>query len=170
MKYVSVKQYLRHYGKIRSLRGSAMASTFKRVTAAFDEYDDKLVREAIEALEQDPNSDLACVYCGMPAEGWDHVHPAAKGGTHQMRNLVPCCTSCNHSKGNKTWERFLGSKGLGTEKRVTTLKQYTEHYARGALLVDENDKVKLEAILQEIRECMDRADAIIQSALSKRKT
>ncbi len=30
----------------------------------------------------------------------DHFRPVTKGGEHALDNLVPCCQSCNSSKGN----------------------------------------------------------------------
>jgi 5-methylcytosine-specific restriction endonuclease McrA len=44
---------------------------------------------------------LECVYCGGPFEHVDHVIPASRGGTDDPDNLVPACTPCNTSKGNK---------------------------------------------------------------------
>ena len=59
-----------------------------------------------------------CAYCNAPfAEfreaTWDHVIPVTKGGSFGIGNLVPCCGSCNSSKGNKTvmewrvWKRRM---------------------------------------------------------------
>lgn len=44
---------------------------------------------------------LECVYCGGPFEHVDHVVSASHGGTDDPDNLVPACTPCNTSKGNK---------------------------------------------------------------------
>lgn len=46
----------------------------------------------------------ACWYCGTQIDGIanltiDHVQPVALGGTDDLANLVPCCLSCNCSKG-----------------------------------------------------------------------
>jgi 5-methylcytosine-specific restriction endonuclease McrA len=43
---------------------------------------------------------IACSYCGVsPIWTLDHVKPVNKGGTNSFENLVPCCDSCNSSKG-----------------------------------------------------------------------
>lgn len=50
-----------------------------------------------------------CYYCGNLFEGdqtIDHVIPIALGGTNELDNLVPCCMTCNRSKGMKTVEEF----------------------------------------------------------------
>jgi len=44
---------------------------------------------------------LACVYCSGPFEHVDHVIPSSRGGTNDVTNLVPACTSCNTSKADK---------------------------------------------------------------------
>ena len=44
-----------------------------------------------------------CIYCGA-TDGIvpDHVIPRRRGGSNNLRNLVPACGSCNPSKRNKT--------------------------------------------------------------------
>jgi 5-methylcytosine-specific restriction endonuclease McrA len=45
----------------------------------------------------------ACVYCGSEKHlTLDHVLPRSRGGRNTWDNLVACCSSCNHHKGNKT--------------------------------------------------------------------
>jgi 5-methylcytosine-specific restriction endonuclease McrA len=39
-----------------------------------------------------------CVYCGQPATTVDHVIPVARGGGHDLTNLVAACATCNFSK------------------------------------------------------------------------
>lgn len=51
-----------------------------------------------------------CYYCGKRlsknTRSFDHVVPVTKGGKTDEENLVPCCRSCNASKGNKTFEEW----------------------------------------------------------------
>ncbi len=66
-------------------------------------------------LEQDPDGDLECVYCGAEAATWDHVFNRVvkgdfSGHGHRIRNLVPCCRTCNESKGQKPWREFLETR------------------------------------------------------------
>lgn len=51
-----------------------------------------------------------CTYCDAWHTKWandwkssvgDHVVPISKGGNDYLENLVPCCRSCNSSKGNR---------------------------------------------------------------------
>ena len=55
---------------------------------------------------------MTCTYCGQIANQIDHVIPVTKGGLHTIKNLVPCCKSCNSSKGNKTVEEWQKTKTL----------------------------------------------------------
>ena len=40
-----------------------------------------------------------CAYCGQDATEVDHIIPRAKGGGHELENLVACCKTCNGRKG-----------------------------------------------------------------------
>ncbi len=61
-----------------------------------------------------------CTYCDAWYRQWknnwktsvgDHVVPITKGGHDVMENLVPCCTSCNASKGNRIlYEEWIPPK------------------------------------------------------------
>ncbi len=57
------------------------------------------IRERIFARD-----DYTCQYCGKRGNKLecDHIHPVAKGGTHEDSNLATACFSCNRSKRDKT--------------------------------------------------------------------
>jgi 5-methylcytosine-specific restriction endonuclease McrA len=45
---------------------------------------------------------VVCFYCEVaPATSIDHVIPLARGGAHELGNMVGACQSCNSSKGSK---------------------------------------------------------------------
>lgn len=54
-----------------------------------------------------------CVYCGGPESSEDHFRPVIgkngmpTGYCNDAWNVVPCCISCNSSKGNRHWNVFL---------------------------------------------------------------
>lgn len=51
--------------------------------------------------------DNACAYCGSRKDmGMDHQLPMQRGGGHEKSNVVPCCRSCNTSKGTQTPEEW----------------------------------------------------------------
>ncbi len=93
-------------------RKSTFANAFASALAPYDTYDQVVVAAAMRDLDQNPEEDLHCVYCGRIAATWDHlfnrvVRGDFSGHGHRIRNLVPCCRTCNESKGQKPWRDFL---------------------------------------------------------------
>jgi 5-methylcytosine-specific restriction endonuclease McrA len=110
MKLTSIKKYLRHQNIMQ--RKSTFANAFASALAPFDEFSIETVAEALRDLGQDPDGDLSCAYCAEPAQTWDHVFNRVvkgeySGHGHRIRNLVPCCRTCNERKGQKTWRDWL---------------------------------------------------------------
>jgi 5-methylcytosine-specific restriction endonuclease McrA len=67
-----------------------------------------------------------CWRCGAYAGTVDHVVPVALGGTHELSNLRPACSSCNSSTGasmgnrlqprTPPWQRGAGSRLPGPRR------------------------------------------------------
>jgi len=53
-------------------------------------------------------SPIQCAYCDTVVKktNWDELVPITKNGRMNASNQVPCCGSCNSSKGNKTGQDF----------------------------------------------------------------
>ena len=105
MRYKDIRRYLKPYSMVAS-RATTINHAFAACIAPCDKYDEEVMRKAIIALGQDPDSDLLCVYCGDEAETWDHIHATVRekkfsGHGHRIGNLLPCCKTCNSKKGNK---------------------------------------------------------------------
>ncbi len=114
MKKQDIKRYLQDYS-IYGRRKTTINHAFASAISVSDSYDDEKMDNALRILGEDPEIDLNCIYCGRPAETWDHVMATVKKGKysghgHQIGNLVPCCKDCNSKKGNKDWKAFLVSK------------------------------------------------------------
>ncbi|WP_373320119.1 HNH endonuclease [Ruegeria spongiae] len=110
LKTSSIKKYLKP--NTIAQRKSTFSNAFASALAPYDEYSEAAVEEAIYDLGQDPTADLVCVYCGEEAATWDHVFNRVlkgefSGHGHRIRNLVPCCRTCNERKGKKHWKTFL---------------------------------------------------------------
>lgn len=63
------------------------------------------------------HSNYICFYCLGKATTADHLIPLNKGGTHEICNLVSCCSSCNRSKGTMTIPQWIKS-GRAPERAV----------------------------------------------------
>ena len=57
-----------------------------------------------------------CAYCGKSATTIDHVVPLAKHGANSIDNAVPCCSTCNSSKGAKTLIVWMWQQKKRSEK------------------------------------------------------
>lgn len=118
MKIDSIRRYLRPQ-TIMS-RKSTFSNAFASALAPHDAFSGPLVAEAMRDLGKDPTKDLSCVYCGEPAATWDHVFNRVikgefSGHGHHIRNLVPCCRTCNERKGQRHWRDWLASVGVDDE-------------------------------------------------------
>ncbi len=58
-----------------------------------------------------------CFYCGRWTNPYetleiDHIRPKSRGGTDDIDNLVPSCTTCNKSKGDQLLEEWRIGKSV----------------------------------------------------------
>jgi hypothetical protein len=174
MKRASIRTHLQPYS-IYNRRVTTIHHTFASAIAPSDGYDDARLVQALRALDQDPDQDLRCVYCDRnPAETWDHVFGLVtakrySGYGHVIGNLLPCCRSCNSSKGNRHWETFL--RGIISDdtfynRKVEQLRAYFARYQPPSLDQSAIEQLcpvemqKLQAIQNRIIELMKEADTI----------
>ena len=59
----------------------------------------------------------ACIYCGGAYTDIDHVVALSKGGTDDIRNLVPCCDGCNSSKNKREWRAWFRRQRFHSPER-----------------------------------------------------
>lgn len=69
------------------------------------------IKRALAALGMDKES-IRCAYCGDKFTEWDHFRPLIEnkkptGYITEINNLVPSCSKCNQSKGNKNWRDWI---------------------------------------------------------------
>jgi hypothetical protein len=79
--------------------------------------------------------DNACMYCGEHPNTMDHFRPVVHNGVptgfgDDPWNYVPCCGTCNSSKGNRSWRQFMASASdrspLGRGIPVARIKERME--------------------------------------------
>jgi len=169
MKKEDIKRHLRDYS-IYAKRKTTITHVFASALSVADTYDEKRINAGLRTLGQDPDKDLLCVYCGKPAETWDHIIAIVKDGKfsgygHQVGNLIPCCKDCNSKKGNRNWREFLTTKRpneLINPDFIIKIEAYIKNNTTqfSELLDDEinADIEKLEQIKEKITHLMKLGD------------
>jgi 5-methylcytosine-specific restriction endonuclease McrA len=75
-----------------------------------------------------------CQYCGLDGlerfENWlvltiDHLHPAARGGSRRMDNLVTACQPCNRLKGKHMFASRQEAREYVLARREEWQRLYT---------------------------------------------
>jgi 5-methylcytosine-specific restriction endonuclease McrA len=170
VKLETIKKHLRSQ-KISSRR-STLDSTFAAALAPHDEFNREIVAQALEDLEQDPQGDLSCTYCGEPAATWDHLFSKVKnrefsGYGHSIRNLVPSCRTCNERKGGKTWQDYLAKLApADIETRTRRLEKFLTHSSARKIEIDDFRRVagdeyeRFNEIRHQIHELINEADEL----------
>ncbi|RZD16704.1 MAG: hypothetical protein EVJ46_00230 [Candidatus Acididesulfobacter guangdongensis] len=177
MKIDSIKSHLRPYS-ITNKRKTTINHAFASAIAPNDSYDINKLKEAVRLLGQNED-DLHCVYCGKPAETWDHLVGLVKnseysGYGHVIGNLVPCCKDCNSKKGNKNWRDFLKDKDEG-DKKENIIKEYIKKYYPKKVSREEIEKAcseemyALDSLKENIIKLFKQADEIAESIRLKIK-
>ena len=184
MKKQDIKRYLQDYS-IYGRRKTTINHAFASAISVSDAYDEDKMDNALRLLGEDPENDLNCIYCGQPAETWDHVMATVKKGRysgygHQIGNLVPCCKDCNSKKGNKDWKAFLISKRPSEGAKPVIVKRMEDYInlnrANFESLLDDdiNSEIeKLEGLKEKVmmllKEGDDQAEIIRQKLRNKAK-
>lgn len=170
MKASSIKKYLRPSTVMG--RKSTFANAFASALAPHDIYVPAEVADAMRDLGQDPDAELQCVYCGAEAATWDHVFNRVikgdfSGHGHRVRNLVPCCRTCNESKGQKPWREFFETRNpMDKEERVRRMEQFLGSTAAQPIATEEmrhkagEELMRFLEIRSQVFELMAEADRL----------
>lgn len=145
-------------------RRTSIHNAFASAIALVGEYNEEAICEALAALDQgDPSKALVCVYCDKPATTADHLTGLVadkrySGHGQVIGNLVPCCSTCNSSKGNKPWRVWCGSDKF-RETRPNFSKKHEQRLERYESLAPEavgHAKLQIEHpdLMAEYDKCM----------------
>lgn len=175
MKLSSIRKYLRQQKVSR--RWSTFNGAFQGALAIWDEFEESRIAAALEALGQDPKTDLKCVYCGEAAATWDHLFNNVQGKRfsgygNRIHNLVPACRTCNEKKRHLHWSEFLEKVEHGTpeerRRRHGALARFEALNLKGArawqaaIQTPEVAEllVKYDANIDEVRKLVEKADEL----------
>lgn len=175
MKKTSIKTHMNKYS-IFSKRATTINHAFASAMALRDIYSDEKMDEVLADLGCVKDGKIICVYCDKnEALTWDHLNALVKrnsngkpsGFGHTYSNLVPCCKTCNSSKGNRHWELAIDYIHKGNPdmiaKRKSVITRFIQKYTPSTHLVSEDIVTKLEVIKQKIFECMKEADRLLEN-------
>jgi 5-methylcytosine-specific restriction endonuclease McrA len=90
-------------------------------------------RDALKIFQRDH---FKCQYCGLNGlerfENWlvltiDHLHPAARGGSRRMDNLLTACQPCNVLKGKHVFKSREEARAFILGRRDEWHKLYEAH-------------------------------------------
>ena len=105
---------------------------FKRLKALLRGPSMRLSRgDAMKIFRRDH---FKCQYCGLDGlerfENWliltiDHLHPAARGGSRRMDNLVTACQPCNRLKGKHMFASRQEAREYVLARREECQRLYT---------------------------------------------
>jgi len=167
MKIKSLKTHLRPYS-ILGRRKTTINHAFASALAPSDVFDEETAKAAVYALGQNPEEELQCVYCDALAETWDHVLATVEkgefsGAGHVLANLVPCCKTCNSSKGSKHWGKFiLGRNEAITKKeeRIRLIENHLNNLSRIEAPQNDRDYVEYSEIRSQVLDLLIKADVL----------
>ncbi len=163
-------------GENISSRSSAMRSAFVRALIPNIPPTEAELKQAFSLLRLDPD-DLRCSYCDDSSTEWDHFFPVMKQGEPtgyltRIQNLVPACSKCNQSKGNRNWQDWIRSSAPRSphsrgvrklDRKIKYLKAYEEWGATATVDFVEafghSAMQQHNAYLEEILGLMQKADA-----------
>jgi hypothetical protein len=175
MRYGDIQRHLRPYS-ICANRTTTVNHAFAAAIAPCDVYDEQITRDAIRKLDQDPDADLFCVYCGSGADTWDHAHATVRekkfsGFGHRLGNLLPCCKPCNSRKGNKAWLKYLESLPLNElelARRRSVIEMYLEKFLpQDAIPEHVEEYLELQKLRDEVLEIFKKADVLAKRIREK---
>lgn len=117
--------------KVTGLSSSVTKSFVNGIIPCINPTEEEVLA-ALETLGMS-SDDIRCAYCGDTCTEWDHLNPliykkTPTGYISEIHNLVPSCSKCNQSKGNRKWREWIVSNAsLSPKSRgVPNLEEHIE--------------------------------------------
>jgi 5-methylcytosine-specific restriction endonuclease McrA len=120
-----IKEFKRNYRKTE--RGKLMAiKSFQKRRARKRELESSFTIKQWNRCKEYFNN--ICCYCGKDKElTQDHFIPLVNGGEYTKNNIVPCCLSCNSSKGNKDFLEWYPVQEFYSKEREKKILKYLNY-------------------------------------------
>jgi len=175
----SIRSHLAPYSVLLKRR-TTVAHAFASALAPSDEFDEKKVEAALDALGQKDMQQLSCVYCGGIAQTWDHLENLVKAGKlngygHQIGNLVPCCRDCNSGKGGKSFREYVATLRLSPDEKSGLIARLERHLSLAKPIdtsgLDKEGQdvlAKFYGIQEQMLKLMEEADKLAQAFRNQR--
>lgn len=126
--------------KVTGLSSSVTKSFVNGIIPCINPTEEEVL-DALDTLGM-ASDDVRCAYCGDACTEWDHLNPliykkTPTGYISEIHNLVPSCSKCNQSKGNREWREWIVSnanlspktRGIpDLEERIERLERYEETF------------------------------------------
>jgi len=143
----------------------SMASTIAHIIPCTPEKE-----EMCKGIFCDDEEELKCAYCGEKATHLDHLFPLIDGkfptgyGT-EPGNLVPCCSRCNQSKGNKKWNDYIDGLSIDEETKNASKKKI-DNLLKSNLKPNKIEWDEIDGFREEWDELCNKIDEVLNQAKS----
>lgn len=155
-------------------RSSTITNSFVNSIIPVIQPSNEDITEALNLLGMNYET-IECSYCGDGYSEWDHLRPLVKnkmptGYVSEIQNLIPSCSKCNQSKGNKDWGSWIISAASKSPKtrgvpdlkaRINRIKDYMEW--REPTLVDFEKVVGADLWKEHWSNCQKVQELLIES-------
>ena len=119
-KYQSLEAYER-----KKIRDAEYSRKRRAKIRALVEENGKYSAEEFESVKNHFGN--KCAYCGSTENLTpNHVVPVMSDGSTNIANIIPCCKSCNSSKGGNEMESWYRRQPFFSEERLKFIKNYLE--------------------------------------------
>ncbi len=155
--------------KVKARSSTIRHTVFKNLIPWIEPCDAEIKR-ALELLEMS-DDDVRCVYCGGEATTLDHIYASVDnkkptGYTNEIANLVPCCQTCNASRGNKPWKEWLlyGKSPKAPRTRGVRNLEEKANVIENYIRTMKPQKISIKELLgdEKYNECIKKMEEVIE--------
>lgn len=77
--------------------------------------------------------DESCAYCGTKNDlQQEHFIPLKDGGGYEKKNIIPACSFCNRSKGDRSFYEWFEWQAFFSMERAMKIEKFVEQNTEGS--------------------------------------